>query len=193
MLDRRVQKTTRALHQALISLIVEQGYEATTVQHILDRANVGRSTFYTHYNSKEHLLQGGLEELRKMLLAEQRALRSRREPSEYEPFAFSHRLFEHVDNYRLVYRAMVGKSAGAIVLNRMQNLLTDLVRADLMDRASRKKLVELPRGAIERFVVGALLSVISWWVDEKHPLSATEVERLFRRLTLPGVFDAGGP
>jgi len=47
--DRRIGRTRRLMHEALMALIVEKGYEAVTVQDILDRADVGRSTFYAHY------------------------------------------------------------------------------------------------------------------------------------------------
>ena len=48
--DRRVQRTRHLLNEALMSLIMEKGYEAITVQDIIDRANLGRSTFYAHYH-----------------------------------------------------------------------------------------------------------------------------------------------
>ena len=53
--DRRVRRTRNALIDALLELIAERGYDRTTVQDILDRANVGRSTFYTHFYNKEDL------------------------------------------------------------------------------------------------------------------------------------------
>ena len=54
--DRRIQKSKKYLSDAFIALILEKGYEAVTVQEIIDRANVGRSTFYAHFESKEQLL-----------------------------------------------------------------------------------------------------------------------------------------
>src|SRR5258708_14782425 len=53
--DKRVERTRKLLQTALIDLIGERGYDAITIQDIVDRANVGRTTFYLHYNSKEHL------------------------------------------------------------------------------------------------------------------------------------------
>ena len=58
--DRRAARTRRALHGALISLILRKGYDAITVQEIIDEADVGRATFYAHYRGKEDLLRGGL-------------------------------------------------------------------------------------------------------------------------------------
>jgi AcrR family transcriptional regulator len=61
--DRRVSKTKRALHEALLALIRDQEYEDISVQEILDRANVGRSTFYTHYRDKDELLVDGIHDM----------------------------------------------------------------------------------------------------------------------------------
>src|SRR4030067_3389625 len=62
-LDRRVQKTRKLLQDALIELVAEKGYESVTVQEILDKANVGRSTFYAHFQDKDQLLHSILDRL----------------------------------------------------------------------------------------------------------------------------------
>src|SRR5204863_8663670 len=53
--DRRTKRTRELLQKALIELISERGYDALTIQEIVDRANLGRTTFYLHYNSKDEL------------------------------------------------------------------------------------------------------------------------------------------
>ena len=52
-MDRRVERTRESLQKALIELIAEQGYDSITIQEIVDRADLGRTTFYLHYNSKD--------------------------------------------------------------------------------------------------------------------------------------------
>ena len=54
--DRRVQRTRMILLDALRTLLMERGYERLTIQAILDRAGVGRATFYTHFKSKDDLV-----------------------------------------------------------------------------------------------------------------------------------------
>src|SRR5258708_5227750 len=61
--DRRVQKTRKFLHDALVSLIHEKSYETISVKEILDRANVGRSTFYMHFRDKDELLVSGMHDM----------------------------------------------------------------------------------------------------------------------------------
>lgn len=71
-IDRRVVRTREMLHQALRSLILEKGYEAISIKEICAAANVGRSTFYAHYTSKDDLKRSGLESMRKLLVDQQR-------------------------------------------------------------------------------------------------------------------------
>src|SRR5262245_50326481 len=55
--DRRTNRTKRSLSEALVELIQEKRFDDITVQNVIDRANVGRSTFYTHFRDKEDLFQ----------------------------------------------------------------------------------------------------------------------------------------
>jgi AcrR family transcriptional regulator len=183
VIDRRVQKTLDSLHQALISLILEKGYDAITVKDIIDRANVGRSTFYSHYLSKERLLQGGLDNLGKILLTNQKFSRTQVGKEDLR-FAFSRAFFDHAHGYKDVYRAMVGKHAGAVVINRLSKVLTDLVREDLSAIKFAHCAQNVPREALIQFIVGSIMSVLTWWVDEPLEYSADEVDAIFRRLAL---------
>ena len=51
--DRRSQRTRHLLSAAFVELLREKGYSAITVSDIIERANVGRSTFYSHFHDKE--------------------------------------------------------------------------------------------------------------------------------------------
>ena len=61
--DRRIQRTYKILHEALVELILEKGYDKVTVQDVIDRANVGRSTFYSHFKDLEDLFLRGFDNL----------------------------------------------------------------------------------------------------------------------------------
>src|SRR6266498_992647 len=72
--DRRIQRTRALLLSALLDLIVERGYEDVSVQDIVDRANVGRSTFYKHFLDKRELLLSGVDGLQELLTQQRAAL-----------------------------------------------------------------------------------------------------------------------
>src|SRR5262245_55450719 len=61
--DRQIQKTKNLLHEALGSLIREKPYDEIVVQEILDRANVGRSTFYMHFGDKDDLFVSAIHDM----------------------------------------------------------------------------------------------------------------------------------
>jgi hypothetical protein len=91
------RQTQRALHEALIALIREKDYDEVAGREILDRANVGRSTFYTHYRDKDELLVSGIHEMvRAVSSATPLRSASRRERFTW----FSLPVLEHYDRHR---------------------------------------------------------------------------------------------
>jgi AcrR family transcriptional regulator len=187
-LDRRIQRTRLALHRALISLMVEKGYEAVTVRDVIDRADVGRSTFYAHYLGKEDLLRSGLKELGRELHARQRAALAGQAGTR-QRLAFSLAFFEHAYSHRETYQAIAGRRSGAIVLDGMRAMLAELVRGDFKAMPPGRRASDLPRDAVVEFVVGSLMSLLIWWLDRKAKLPPAEVDAIFRRMTLPALLD----
>lgn len=61
--DRRVEKTRQAVQSAFVGLIFERRYEDVKIADIIERANVGRSTFYEHYSGKEDVLERSMAHL----------------------------------------------------------------------------------------------------------------------------------
>src|SRR5438045_9204104 len=102
-IDRRIQRTQALLKTALMSLIQEKGFEALSVQDIIDRANVGRATFYAHFDSKDDLLASGIEGLRTSLKERQRQALTSATGADERLFAFSRELFAHADEHPTVF------------------------------------------------------------------------------------------
>ena len=183
--DRRLQRTRALLQGALTSMIIEKGYEATTVQDIIDRANVGRSTFYAHFADKETLLLSGIEDLRAMLRQLQaRALATSGE-SRHRGFGFSLAMFEHAKDHAPLYRAMVGRKSGAVVIQRIGMMIVDLVREDLAALGYRSP--PSRRDLIAQHVAGGFMGVLTWWLDHGVRQSPQEVDDVFRQLVMEGV------
>jgi AcrR family transcriptional regulator len=188
--DKRVTRTRQALQAALLELMVERGYERLTVQQILDRAGVGRATFYLHFRGKEDLLRGSLDLLRDHLGESWHGAPAAR-GAKPGPLGFSLAFFQHVDSHRKLYRAVVGRESGVIVDRQMRRFLAELVREDLLseDRRARPG-VERPAVEIDlaaQYVTGALMAIVVWWLDRSIKLSAEEIDRIFRHMTIPAL------
>src|SRR5882762_11884135 len=92
-IDRRSLRTKAMLQHALNSLIQKKDYEAITIKDICDAANVGRSTFYAHYTSKDDLKRRGFEKLRKELVDRQKAVLATAAHDKHRKLSFSLGMF----------------------------------------------------------------------------------------------------
>src|SRR6266498_3247645 len=119
--DRRVQKTQDLLHEALASLIREKAYDSISVKEILDRANVGRSTFYMHFGDKDDLLVSGMHDM----LRSVQAAGLPRSAKPYEQIIwFSLPIFEQISQHRHAGEARIGTRGRAIIHEHLQKVLT---------------------------------------------------------------------
>jgi AcrR family transcriptional regulator len=189
--DRRVSRTRDMLQQALLSLMIEKGYEAVTVQDIIDRANVGRSTFYSHFYDKDQLLKYSISRLREVL--EQARAVSVSKPSDPETgnngelrFTFSMAMFEHVKTHLPLYEATVKKS-GTIVMPFMQKMFEDITRDEITVLLPSLNVAAIPQELTVKFVASTFFTLLSWWVDNGMPTSIEEIDRIFHRLALSGL------
>lgn len=174
--DRRVRRTKDLLRGALLALIKEKGYERVTVQEIIDRADVGRSTFYAHFRDKDDLLVYGLEELRDAF-----------RPAALSAGSPSLAVFEHFARYNDVWKAMAGRRGGQVFVRYLHDFLTELVREQLGARAPAGP-TEVPLEALVEFAVSTMLGLgMTWWQSGEAPYSAREVDRIYRRLTEPAI------
>src|SRR5262250_2600182 len=135
--DRRIRRTKKLLHQALISLALEKNYDSITVQEILDRADVGRSTFYVHFKSKDELLISGTHELEESLNAAVQGQRSSAKAHD-AIVGFSGVMFAHASEYRQVYHALLHTQAWPMFRQHLEHVLEDLIR-----RESKAEIVRL--------------------------------------------------
>jgi AcrR family transcriptional regulator len=185
--DRRVERTRQLVRAAFRSLLEEKGYETLTVQEIIDRANVGRATFYAHFENKDELFASGFDELRASLRARQRAALSRGGNIGERVFGFTHEMFVHANEYRAVFQAMIGKQSGVVVQRLLHKLLVDLVRDDVKAATDRGATSAATIDAAAQFITGGLFGLLVWWLNATPRLSAPEVNALFRKLAMPAL------
>ncbi len=183
-IDARVQRTRELLLDALVQLLMERGYEKLTIQNLLDRARVGRSTFYAHFQSKDELLACSIERLRVGLTAHWRtAVQAKGRKT--EPLTFTLPFFQHLDSHRRIYHTTIGREHEHTVEQQMQRMLRELVREDM-----EQQRVRAPVAAVDlatRYVVGTLWAVVMWWMDGNKSLTPEEINEIFQRMTFPGL------
>lgn len=180
--DARVRRTRDALGDALVALMQEKSFDTITVQDVLDRAKVGRSTFYSHYSDKDDLLMSDAEEFFESVAM----MLSVRGDTSDRVFPVKE-FFGHIIEAKQFVDALV--SAGKMNDN------MELARG-LFARGIERRLAELPKGrqipeherpAIAFAHAGALLALLTWWVDRGMKQPPAEMDELFHRLVWKGV------
>jgi AcrR family transcriptional regulator len=169
--DRRVQRTRQLLQTALSELILEKEYEKVTVQDVIDRANVGRSTFYAHFEDKEQLLLSGFEPLR----AEFEDFMEGRTVDEETPWALSLSMFQQAQKQR----------GGYLTLTHFQKYLYGYLLDHLKEQLPKRN-KSIPPELLAHYVASSFIALLAWWIDNDYPRSAEQMNEYFRQLVEPG-------
>lgn len=171
--DRRVRRTTGALQGALFELIARRGYDRISVQDIIERADVGRSTFYTHFRDKDDLLLSSLDKLTEDID------RHLPDPQDGGPVLPSLGLFVHIEQHHHIFEGLFRSRAIELVDRETRALLETRALREL-ERRGRSHPVATPVRAA--FLAGALLSYARWWISAGRPGGAVEAAADFDRL-----------
>ena len=182
-LDRRVIRTRQRLRDALMELILEKGYDAVTVQDITQRASLGRATLYVHYKGgKEELLLSNLEEIYDELVARLKPLKRDVLPPDRP--SSSQVAFEHAAEHQDLYLVLLRSQAAATIAQRIREYLAGVIQEELEAQETQSP---IPLKVIANFMAGALVALISWWLENDRPYSVAYMAQVFSHLTQPGV------
>src|SRR5213083_1335957 len=158
--DRRVARSRRALKEGLTDLILERGYEAVTVQDVIDRADVGRSTFYAHFIDKDDLLMAILADLEV----------PGPDMSDWKPddpaFGWTLELFRHFGSGKRLFKAVASSQSGAVARRETTQRLEKLAQAELSRLKAARTLDAFKLQTVVRFLVGTFIGFMDWWMRE---------------------------
>jgi AcrR family transcriptional regulator len=186
--DRRVRRTQKLLHRALISLLLERNYDSITIQEILDRADIGRSTFYVHFKSKDELLISGIHDLRDTLESAIQNERSLSKPHE-GVIGFSLAMFQHASEYREVYHALLDTHGWPIFRQRLEEMFDEIIRRECKAEIQRLKTADsdVPVDLFVHYLTAGFFSVLTWWIGRRSRLTPLQINEIFRSLVLPTI------
>jgi AcrR family transcriptional regulator len=167
----------------MIVLMTQKGYDAVTVQDVIDHADVGRSTFYAHYTDKADLLGDLLIQLRGMLVP----AGSADPPDRRRPLRFSLEMFRHVSDQRVLLLGLLGPTGTSPVVSQIERMLTDVVRAELEQLAASEGPPRVPVDLIASSVVASFLAALRWWVETGFARTPENMDVLYQAIVAPGV------
>lgn len=169
--DRRIAKTKKAIYQAFLQLLNDKGYDAITVQDIIDQADVGRSTFYSHYESKEFLL----DELCRYLFHH---LFEREKHVSIEDY-LAH-IFLHFRNNQ--------DHVTSLLLSHNDHFIKQLrkeLEHDVFPMLKEKLVQEkptIPISYLKYFVISNFIETLRWWLSKGRKFSEKEVASFYLQM-----------
>jgi hypothetical protein len=176
-IDRRIQKTKKILSEALISLILEKGYEKVTIQNIIDKANVGRSTFYSHYESKDQLLLAGPQNLGVRVFGDGgqppagpgAGGAGKSQALDFLP------LFRHAAENLALSKAMIGRKSGDIFNGHLQSHLAGEIRERFQRRFGKSRQDKLWLRYFSAAAAGTVMGFLISWLEDDLSVPAEEM------------------
>jgi AcrR family transcriptional regulator len=174
--DRRIRKTEASLRGALAGLVREKPYDQIAVKEILNRANVGRSTFYTHFGDKDDLLVSCIHD---MLGAAQ---------PNADLLWFSLPILEHIEGHRLASKVTTGRRPQRTMHEHLEHAIAGLIEDSVTATLDRTRGTGRPSADLcVQWLASTFVLVLNWWVDTDSPLSARDADQLFRQLVEPAL------
>jgi AcrR family transcriptional regulator len=180
--DPRTRRTRERLGGALIDLIREKPIEAITVQEVLDRAKVGRSTFYVHFRDKNDLLFSQLEMFLDIMST--RLSADREQSRRVAPVK---EMFEHIGGQNLMYKALTESGQ----LQDFYDMAQDAFARGIVRRLRESgRVARLSRNELTvraTLLAGSLLALLRWWIDRGAKESPQAMDAIFHRMVWEGV------
>lgn len=173
-MDKRIEKSRSALKGAVLELASRREFSSITIADIVRQADIGYPTFFRHYASKEELLadtsDSMVAELIEIILP---AL------LEGDTAAASSRICEYVHERRSLCRALLTSSAEGSVRRQLMQRASE--QADALEAAQPSG---LPAGLALNYTVGAMLSLMAWWLEQGEAITSAEMGQLVDRLVM---------
>jgi AcrR family transcriptional regulator len=187
--DRRAGRTRELLQKALIELIAEHGYDAITIQDIADRANLGRTTFYLHYNSKDELFMSCHEAIVSQFHLGLFHPLSRKEllSPEIPPEMTS--AYQHLEEGRaLLYPIFEGKDS-QLILRQIRERNGREIEANLRAIFAEGDST-IPLDMLANYLAGAQIALMQWWLEKRRPHRPDNLTQALFRLQRAAIRDA---
>jgi AcrR family transcriptional regulator len=186
--DRRVRATRDNLGDALIALMHEQPFETITVQHVLDRAKVSRSTFYAHYSDKNDLFLSDVEDFFEMFST---ALIRHNDTS--NRVAPVQEFFSHIADMRQFISSMTASEKIRDVMELGQGHFARAIDQRLATLPATRHLSPTRRSALAHASAGSLFSLLNWWIHHGGSATPAQMDALYHQTLWSGITPTAPP
>ncbi len=181
-MDRRIQKTKTSIMSAFETLLTEKRYEQISVQDIIDRANVGRSTFYAHFETKDDLLKSTCQELFEHIFTEHPVSESSHDYSgkaNTPDIMLTHILYHLKDDQRR-YRRIFSCESADLFWKYFQSQFRILMDKNGAEKLAAEK--KVPEDYYVNYYCSVYIESVKWWFQNGLKITPEELASCFKRV-----------
>jgi len=182
--DRRTRRTRHKVSGALVDLIKEKRFDDITVQNLIDRAGVGRSTFYTHFRDKEDAFENQWQQFNGLLA--QQIKWDKAGKDSFFPVTF---FFQHLQEAQSFYRGLVRSGKVDAIFKSGVEYLSHNIEGALRTKFKPQQ-IAIPVPVLSHYLANELFGLLKWWLDGGMPYTPEAMDEMFHRLVNPTIESA---
>jgi len=180
--DRRVSKTRKSIFSALSDLLQEKKFTNITVQDIIDRADIGRATFYAHFPTKDDVLVEYVEGIFESLKQQLSGHFDNGEESRTLPVAA---LFAHIkDNEKTISDNFMSES-GTVLYEKFKDYWRVRVRPMIAAHIPEGQSPSVPVDILTNHVISTMIELVQFWLQDGLRYTSEQMEQFFYQLISP--------
>ncbi|MDD3653602.1 MAG: TetR/AcrR family transcriptional regulator [Desulfotomaculaceae bacterium] len=184
-MDRRIQKTRESIFRAFSTLLSQKGYSKITVQEIIDEANIGRSTFYSHFETKDDLLKALCSDIFDHVFYEDLISECTHDFSSANnglESKITHILYHLKDSKRDMKGILTCESGElflSVIKTYLEKLFTGIITNDSLDG--------IPKEYVVNHMAGSFVETVKWWMQNDMAQLPEELTRYFLSVISPNI------
>ncbi len=179
-MDRRQKKTRQAIFKAFSELASEKSFDKITISEIIERADIGRATFYAHFETKDFLLKELCKELFEHVfesaIGDEHAHKHIFD-CDAPDSVFLH-LFQHLKKNDNNILKLLSCSSNELFLRYFKTELKRLVACQ-MPLFEREKSPELPKDFYINHISATFVETVRFWIDTEMQESPEQMTKYF--------------
>jgi AcrR family transcriptional regulator len=183
--DRRTRRTRQLLRDTFVTLLKEKRYEDISVQDIIERADVARSTFYVHYVDKEDLLVGKWGVFASNLGAQADVLKQ--EESDGHSILSTLGWFRHIEAQGDLLKIIAKDPAMDLAMKTLHGILLEDMQKRIERHLPENENAPIPPSLAVEYLAGSLMTLLKWWVKQGMSYPPERMDEIFQQLVMRGV------
>ena len=177
-MDRRTKKTNDAIYNAFTELLLKEKYSKITIQEIIDLADIGRSTFYSHFETKDELLKSMCTDMFDEIHSNNSTL------SSGNPHFMIIGILNHIKENEKIIKGVFLSESGELFMKYFKDYFSNQIEQYFL--VSYDEMVtNIPKDFLINHIYGSFLEMVKWWVSGNMKQTPEKIARYFLSVISP--------